>query len=435
MENLGERVTARVAVIGAGYAGMAAAVSLCERGITPVVFETAKVLGGRARRIDYRGIVLDNGQHILSGAYVELLRLMAQVGAPRNALLRLPLTLDLPPEFSLRAPRLPAPFHMAAALLFARGISFAERLSLLRMIRALKARNFQLAPDLTVAALLAQHAQSEHLTRVFWQPLTVAALNTPAASASAQVLANVLRDTLASGRAASDLLLPQVDLSALFPEPAARYVAAQGGELFVGKRVQSIEASPTGFDISAEEVRSTVDAVILAVGPHQLDDLHHPVQIPPLLATEPIYTVYLQYPGAVALPQKMFGRANGLAQWFFDRSALAADGRTPAGLVAAVISASGAHQNLSSDVIAGTVHRELTALVGALPAPVWHKVIAEKFATFACTAGLTRPTAITVNRRIFLAGDFVANDYPATLEGAVRNGIAAAGLAAQALMR
>src|SRR5450759_2359812 len=111
----------KVAVISGGYAGMAAAVTLSERGIACHVFEAGKVLGGRARRLTYRGLTLDNGQHILLGAYRELLQLMHQVGAPEGALARHPLTLDLHPDFTLRAPRLPAPLHLAFALLTARG--------------------------------------------------------------------------------------------------------------------------------------------------------------------------------------------------------------------------------------------------------------------------------------------------------------------------
>src|SRR5512134_1917305 len=99
-----------VAVIGGGYAGMAAAVSLAGRGTPVTVFEAAKTLGGRARRVDYRDAALDNGLHILVGAYGETLRLMREVGAdPERVLLRLPLTWRIHGRFSLTAPRLPAP--------------------------------------------------------------------------------------------------------------------------------------------------------------------------------------------------------------------------------------------------------------------------------------------------------------------------------------
>ena len=94
-----------VAVIGGGYAGLAAAVTLTEAGVKCIVFESGKTLGGRARRLQYRDEVIDNGQHILAGAYTELLRLMALVGVPDSALRRIPLRLSMPPDSSLRSPR------------------------------------------------------------------------------------------------------------------------------------------------------------------------------------------------------------------------------------------------------------------------------------------------------------------------------------------
>ncbi len=423
----------RVAIIGGGYGGMAAAIEATSLGAQATVFETAKILGGRARRIEYRGTTLDNGQHILSGAYSELLRLMALVGVGERAVRRVPLTLTMPPHFSLRAPKLPAPFHMAVALLRASGLTWGERIALAKMIRALKAQRFQVNPSLTVAALLAQHAQSTNLIHYFWQPLTISALNTPIHTASAQVLANILRDTLASGRAASDLLLPQVDLSALFPDPAARWLAAHGGVVHAGKRVTAITPASLGLRVVAEDISDVFDTVILAVGPHQLDEIALPIPGPAAFAYEPIYTVYLKYPVPVPLAHPMLGRPHGVTQWWFDRAALSPIGEQTQGLIAGVISASGAHQALSNDEIAKASHRELTELVGTLPEPSWHKVIAEKFATFACTTGLHRPAAETSHAQIFLAGDYVANDYPATLEGAVRNGTAAAKLACAAI--
>ncbi len=116
----------KVAVIGAGYAGLAAAVELAAQGVPVTVFEAARQLGGRARRVDYRSMALDNGQHIFLGAYRETLRLMRMAGAdPAALLLRLPLQLVIPGRFSLQAAPLPAPLHLALALLTARGLTLA----------------------------------------------------------------------------------------------------------------------------------------------------------------------------------------------------------------------------------------------------------------------------------------------------------------------
>jgi len=130
---------ADVAIVGAGYAGMAAAVALAERGIAVSVYEAGPVPGGRARRVTSRGRSLDNGQHLLVGAYRELLALMRTVGVPETAVLRMPLELRYARGFALRALPLPAPFGLLGGLLFARGLPLTERLGAVRFMRALRA--------------------------------------------------------------------------------------------------------------------------------------------------------------------------------------------------------------------------------------------------------------------------------------------------------
>jgi hydroxysqualene dehydroxylase len=431
LEDVGYVVNAQsVAVIGGGYAGMAAAVKLAELGVSCVVFEAAKVLGGRARKVDYRDTKLDNGQHILSGAYTELLRMMALVGVPDSAFQRVPLQLDINENFSLHTPNLPAPFHLACALLAAKGLNWHERFAAIRLIQSLKKSRFNVDVNQTVADLLNAHQQPQNLIDFLWQPLTVSALNTPIESASAQVLANVLRDTLAARRAASDLILPKTDLTALFPEPAAQWLAKHGSSVRTASKIGSIIASSKGFDVAIGAESMSFQSVILSVGPHQLNTMELPISAPPLMQYEPIYTVYLQYPPQVKLRLPMIGCTHKLTQWFFDRGQLS----QIHGLVAAVISASGAHETLDHAALAMRVHEELTDIAGPLPPFIWHKVVAEKFATFACTPAAQntlRPLTATDVAGLFLAGDYVACDYPGTLEAAVRNGVAAAELSAK----
>jgi squalene-associated FAD-dependent desaturase len=416
----------QVAVIGGGYAGMAAAVTLAERGISCHVFEAGKVLGGRARRVTYRGLTLDNGQHILLGAYRELLQLMHKVGASEDTLARYPLTLHLHPAFALQAPRLPAPFHLAFALLTARGLSWKDRASAIGFARALKRPGFAITPATTVSQMLEAHRQTEAVMRCLWEPLCIAALNTPIDRAAAQVFVNVVRDALFRRRADSDLLLPRVDLSALFPEPAARWLMARGSQVDTGLRVASVAPSAERFTlIDQHRAIRKFDAVICAVAPHQLKAISLPFPAPAQIERyEPIYTLYLCYPTRVALPFPMLGRTGGGAQWILDREALCG---IP-GLISAVISASGAHENMDHGRLTEVVHAELEEMIGPLPSPLWHKVIAEKFATFACEPDMHRPAAQLPLGGIFLAGDYVKGDYPATLEGAVRSGIGAAQL-------
>lgn len=429
MEDLDHGVN--VAIIGAGWAGLAAAVELAQANIKVTVFEAARHLGGRARAVEIEGKALDNGQHILLGAYRETLRLMRAVGAdPERLLLRLALTIDYPGKFSLRAPRLPAPWHLAAALFGARGPSWAERLAAVRFLAAMRAKAYRIAADLPVAALLAQHRQGGALARYLWEPLCVSALNTPAAAASAQTFLNVLRDGLDGARAASDLLIPRADLGSLFPLPAADYVRTHGGALRLGTPVRSLEKSAAGFTLDASAERYS--HVILAVAPHQLDALlDGDAALAPVRRCvaafdyEPIYTCYIQYPAQVSMPQAMTGFDGGSIQWVFDRGRL----NGIHGLLAAVISARGAHQNTSQDALASCIHRELADYLPDLPAPLWSRVIAEKRATYSCRPGMARPENQTPVEHLYLAGDYTASDYPATLETAVRSGVHAANLA------
>ena len=398
----------RVAVVGAGYAGMAAAVALAERGIAVTVFESGPVPGGRARRVTSQGSELDNGQHILSGAYSELFRLMRIVGVPGDAVLRVPLELHYADGFHLRALRLPYPFGMLGGLLLARGVSFSERLGAIRFMAAMRASDFRLPRDHTVAELLKNHRQDGAIGHYLWRPLCVSALNTPPAQASAQAFLVVLRDALCGAPRASDLLLPRVDLSRLFPEPAAEFVTKRGGEIRLRSTVNEIH-----------ELKQSFKSVIVAVGPHQLKALLP--QIATDYAYQPIYTCYLQYPETVMLPSPMLGLSEGLVQWVFDRGALTGE----KGRLACVISAQGDHQQMALDELAQVCHRELARALAGLPEPSWSRVIAEKRATIACVPDRKRVSESGIPD-VYLAGDYTDPEYPPTLEAAVRSGVRAA---------
>jgi len=196
---------------------MAAAVTLAARGIPVTVFEAGPVAGGRARRVISQGHELDNGQHILVGAYSELWHILRTVGVPQDAVLRLPLEIRYAKDFSFRALRFPAPFDLLGGLLTAKGVSLGERLGAVRFLMALKRARFRVQPDISFLQLLKQHRQDGAIGRYLWAPVCVAALNTPIEQASANVFLAVLRDTLAGPPGSSDLLLPRVDLSRLFP--------------------------------------------------------------------------------------------------------------------------------------------------------------------------------------------------------------------------
>jgi squalene-associated FAD-dependent desaturase len=402
----------KVAIVGAGYAGMAAAVTLAERGVPVTVFESGPVPGGRARRIVSQGIELDNGQHIFVGAYTELCRLMRTVGVPAEALLRIPLEINYANGFALRALWLPAPLGLLAGMMLARGVSFAERLGAVRFIAALRRSSWRVQPDSTVKELLDAHGQHGTMRHYLWAPLCVSALNTPVDQASANVFLAALRDTLAGDDEASDLLLPRVDLSRLFPEPAAEFIRTRGGELRCGATVRDLGSLKNEFK-----------KIIIAVGPHQLKVLLPEISLD--YSYQPIHTCYLQYPENIRLDFPMLGMAEGLVQWVFDRGALLGE----KGRLACVISAQGDHQQMTQDELADVCHRELRRALPRLPSPLWTRVIAEKRATISCIPGIKRPSMRTPITGVILAGDYTDPDYPPTLEAAVRSGIRAASVA------
>lgn len=421
-------MNARIAVVGGGWAGLACGVELAAAGRRVCVLEASKQLGGRARRVDAHGHALDNGQHILIGAYRETLRVMRLAGAePEELLQRRPLELNYPGSFRLHLPRLPAPLHLAAGLLTAKGCSLAEKLGAARFMRALQADGYRLANDVPVAELLDRHRQTGPIRRHLWEPLCLAALNTPPEHASAQIFANVLRDSLGGRREDTDLLLPAADLDRVFPEHAARFIAAQGGEIRLSTRVESVR-QPLAIDGEA------FGHVVIAAAPQHaagllkgIPETKHIAGMLDGYRYEPIGTVYLGYPGGLRLPFPMLGMdANTpgrLGQWVFDRGQLGGMD----GVMGFVLSAEGDWDERDNAALAAALHEELQAVVGrTLPEPGWHQVIRERRATFSCRPGLPRPDSRTPLRGLWLAGDYVCADYPATLEGAVRSGVAAA---------
>jgi squalene-associated FAD-dependent desaturase len=351
---------------------------------------------------------------------------MRVVGAdPERLLVRLPLELRYADGFHLRAPRLPYPVNLGAALFGAKGLPLAGAAGAVRFMASLRLRGFKVDPDRSVASLLDEHRQSGALRSHLWEPLCVSALNTPVASASAQVFANVLRDGLTGRREASDFLIARGDLGRVFPEPAADYVKARGGEIRLGESVRRLARIPGGFRVNdALEFSS----VVIACAPQHAAQLL--VQLPELadalsrinsFSYEPIVTCYLQYPDPVSLPSPMLGFTGGVLQWVFDRGRIGGTG----GLLAAVISASGEHEALSKESLVSRIASELQAALGPQPKMLWSQVIAEKRATFSCRPGVARPPGTTALPGLLLAGDYVASDYPGTLESAVRSGVAA----------
>jgi squalene-associated FAD-dependent desaturase len=415
----------RVAVVGGGWAGLACAVEATLRGWPVTLFEMAPQLGGRARRVDVDGLALDNGQHILIGAYRETLRLMRTVGIDLDsAFVRTPLRLPTPRGGGLH---LPPGSPMVA---FARGVlalsdwPLSSRIALLRTALSWAFRRFRCDPSLTVAELTAGLPAAVRADLI--EPLCVAALNTPAAEASGTVFLRVIRDALFSGPGSADLLLPRLRLSTLLPDPAASWLAQRGAVVRTGSRVNRLEREGAGWRVDGE----AFDAVLLATTPVEAARLTQP-HAPAWAATaaglryEPIVTVYAQSEGT-RLSHPMLALASDEhtcpAQFVFDLGQLGA----PAGRLAFVISGARPWLDRGIDVtreaaLAQARQALATQLRGSLQ-PL--QVLTEKRATFRCTPSLARPP-MAIAPGLLAAGDYVDGPYPATLEGAVRAAVGA----------
>ena len=427
-----------VVVIGAGMAGMAAATSLASRGIAVTLLEAAAHLGGRARSVaiehNSQVIQLDNGQHIALGAYRETLKLLATVGVQEDdAFLRLPLTIEMrdgrKTAFNLKTHGwLPAPLNQLVGFLTCAGLSWRERVAVINFMLQLKKTNYMLSDDVPLSEFLQRNQQSSIVINMLWEPLCLAALNTPIKVASTKIFLNVLKDTFKS-KHNSDLLLPKLDLSRLFSQPILRYLSARQGSVRFNQRVKGISHNQNGYTVYTKEAQFDASHVIVALSPLRLSKviadlpkLAHIAEQTASFEYQPIFTIYLQYAHNATLPKPMLGLVGGVSQWVFDRGVLCGQ----SGLMAVIISAQGKHQQYTQDTLALRVAQELRDAFPHLAKPLWHKVIAEKRATFSCNVSLPRPAHVTPYPGLYLAGDYTYADYPATIEGAVRSGINAA---------
>jgi len=431
------RLIMHTVIIGAGWAGLAAAVKLCKHHPHRVtLLESARQAGGRARSAPFNKIQVDNGQHLLIGAYHKTLQLLELINLEETAAFeRLPLQLIMRNannqehrDVHMQVAALPAPLHMLLALSTASGLTLAERWQALRLCAALPRLKLNKFSDINVSTLLQGHRQSARLVNELWEPLCLAIMNTPVATASASVFVRVLIDAFTHQHRDSDLLIPRRNLGAVIPEPAIDTIHKLGGEVRLGCKVKSLE-------IIDKQIKSAIlndgtiieaDQFILATAAPACQRLlkghklfERTVEQLSRLDTAPICTVYLQYPEHVSLDIPMIGLTGTIGQWLFDRRICGQPG-----LMAIVISGHGEHECLDNMTLAEKISVELATLHPHWPEPEQSLVIREKRATFVCHNNVHahRPGYQTDAANAWLAGDYTDTGYPATLEGAVRSG-------------
>lgn len=412
----------RVHIIGAGLAGLSAAVHLRASGADLRLYEAAPRAGGRCRSYHdpQLGCVIDNGNHLLMSGNLSAMAYLDAIGA-RDRLTG-PASADYPfldvstgARWTIRPTRGRIPWWILDAGRRAPGTTPASYLSVLRLLQA--------APHQTVAEII---KPGTNLYRNFWEPLTVAALNTDPADAAAVLMRPVLRETFLKGADACRPLIARNSLADALVDPALATLTATGADLRFGCRVRSLVMDKDVIAALATDdgpVPVAPDDVVILATPAWVSETLVPgLSVPP--PGEPIVNVHyrLAHPATPPGEVKIVGLVGGLAQWVFLHGDLAS----------VTISAAGALVDDETDVIATRCWNDVAlALERPQEKEPPARVIKEKRATFAQTPQSIsrRPDALTDIANLLLAGDWTATGLPATIEGAVRSGERAADLA------
>jgi zeta-carotene desaturase len=446
-----------VIVVGAGVAGIAAAVACAQRGKRVLVFEQRPYIGGRARSFVDRttGDVIDNGQHLAMGCYHALLQTLKPLGTDalfvRQQALRVKFVDPTGRTDLLDAGALPGKAGVALGIMRLRHISLLQRLAAQWFaIRVMT--NTVVTRGLTCSELLRNHGQGPEIIARLWEPIVLATLNAPADKAAASLLVAVLRRAFFGSTTDSQLLLPTHGLSSLF-DPFTAWLYDHHGEVRVSTAVERVYADETRASVElADRHTLTADHCIIAVPPRAMERL-----VPPAWITEqlhatlhaldlsPIISIYLWY-DRQWMTTDFVAMLGTTVQWVFDRRQMTEAlpdviARYP-GHVALTISAGSDLATRESDDIIRECDAELRAAFPSLHGvTLLHgQVIKEKGATFLSTAHIEqlrpsvtalRTTHAHTSPHVLLAGDWTATGLPATLEGAAQSGIAAAAMLVQ----
>jgi hydroxysqualene dehydroxylase len=454
----------RVLVIGGGLAGITAALDCAAAGATVTLLEVRRRLGGAVYSFEREGLEIDNGQHVFLRCCVAYRGLLARLGSDRlvtvQPRLEIPVLKPGARPFMLRRDALPAPLHLARALARYPHLTLAQRLSagraalaLMRLSRTHGGSRGRELDRVTFGAWLARRGQGPQAVAALWDLIALPTLNLPAAEASLELSAFVFANGLFAAADAGDIGFHRGTLSATIDRPAQRTLAAAGVEVRFGWRAERLERGADGFEVRARIPRDarggegreagedsqasedgvSADAVIVAL-PHA----RAAALLEPLLGqravrfgalqSSPIVNLHVVYDRQV-LDGHFAAGVGTPVQYLFDRTAAAG---APAGCQYLAVSLSGAEREMQMTV-SELRERYVPALRELLPRVRDAKlesflVTREHAATFRAAPGVgaLRPCADTGVEGLTLAGAWTATGWPATLEGAVLSGHAAA---------
>jgi squalene-associated FAD-dependent desaturase len=442
-----------VIVIGAGVAGLNAAVNLARRGARVCVLEARAVLGGRATSFNdpQTGERVDNGQHVLLGCYHETFRFLKTIGTEERV--RLQPNLDV--EFvdrsgarsRLRCPSLPAPLNLLGGLLEWDALGWTDRLAAMRMAAPIRVaqqglraegkgrRATQQAASAgeTVEQWLVNNGQTARLREMLWEPLALAALNQSAREAAAPPFARVLGAMFGGDSRDAALGLPMVPLDELYAEPARRFIESRGGEVRIGAPGKVFLQRGSVSHVEARGARLEAGAVVCAVPWYALVDLfagdtgavESVRQAAAATKPSPIASVNLWLDRRV-LKTPFLGLPGRAMQWAFDKGQLFDADTSHLTLVA---SGADAEMGISNEELIEVALGELREAVPETRAARVQRatVVRERRATFSLAPGQPpRPGCRTSVERLCLAGDWIDTGLPATIESAAISGRQAA---------
>lgn len=428
-----------VLIIGGGWAGLSATIELVDKGKSICLIESAKQLGGRAREVKVKEVTVDNGTHIMIGAYTEILRLMQKVHyspgnyTEKNWLKRQSLTLNykqnLKPAINLPCIPLPAPFNVIGSFLFAQGLSLKDKICVLALGTKIKLNLIKLPSDVALQDFFEQQSQTETVIKSIWEPLCLAIMNTPIKQASTEIFLHVLKESFFKSRKASDLLFFKTTLSDIFPVPAEKYITKHNGNILLEQKAISIQKDNDFYLVTTSSFHLQTKHIIIATPPPAaiklLANINTQQTLDPLIKNlnqfnyQTICTVYLQYPETIQCERSMQGFLGTTSQWMFDKNLT-----NQPGWVSIIISSAGPHLGMNNPELIKIITDELAEFYPHWPEPLDAFVIREKRATFTASVNINRirPANKTDINNIWLAGDYTNTQYPATLEGAVRSG-------------
>ena len=435
-------------VIGAGFAGLSAAVRLTKNGARVLVLEARARLGGRATAFPDRetGELVDNGQHVLLGCYTDTFEFLRDIGAADRVRLEPQLAVTMIDRRGRRSrlscPPLPPPFHLLAGIMDWDALSWSDRLSVLGMVAPLRNARRALqpgssvkaaSPGETVEAWLIRNGQTPRIREMLWDPLALAALNQSPQQAAAPVFARVLAEMFGDDPRAAAIALPTRPLEAMYGDPARAFIESRGGTVRMGTpaRIRVQDSRVAAVEAAGEQWPA--DRVIAAVPWFAIGELFDapPEPLAGLLdrarrmSSSPIVTVNLWFDRPI-LDEPFIGLPGRAMQWVFDKRRLFEEKTSHVSMVS---SGAMAMVGLTNDELIDKASAELLEAMPELRDVrlTAAAVVREPRATFSLAIGQpARPSTETPVRGLLLAGDWIDTGLPGTIESAVRSGHRAA---------